>query len=302
MLAGAAAALPAWSLAAPQVGAAQRARLGVTTVCFRGRYAVNFPGAPKSSGESLLGAPRFIRDTLGLTNFELWSLQFEADTPDYCDRLRAAAGEAGGRIINIQLDGPYDFSSPDAEQRARSLTYVKGWMDRARRLGSPSLRANFSGLQPQGPFPLQQVADAFRQLAAYGRSIGVKVLVENHIGHSVSVDNVVAVLKAVDDPWCRAIADWGNSPARDFPDRLAQMGRLAPWLELVSAKGLHFDGEGRHLDYDVGALTRATEASGFRGIYSIELFAGPEPPADPIAQANAMEAAIAPNLKPATRA
>lgn len=299
VLAGMAAvvARPAWAAPQAELTAAQRARLGATTVSFRGRYAVKYPGAPQATGESLLTAPKFIRDNLGLTNFEVWNLQFEAEAPEYCQRLRAEAETAGGRIINVQLDGGHDFTSADADQRARSLAFVKGWMDRARVLGAPSVRANFGGLQPKPRFPLEQVADAFRQLAAYGRSVGVKVLVENHIGDSVAIDNVVAVLKAVNDPWCRAVADWGNSPARDLEDRLAQMARLSPWLQLVSAKAQHFDAQGRHIEYDLGALTRATEASGYRGVYSIELFAGPEAPADPVGEARNVAAAIAANLK-----
>lgn len=290
----AAAGLGGAALAAPT----RLARLGATTVSFRDRFPVRLPGAPPPPpGQSLLTAPAFVRDALGLTNLEVWNLQFEDDSDDYCDRLRSAAAAAGGRIINVQLDGAYDLSSDDAARRAQGLAFVKGWMDRARRLGSPTLRANFSGLSPKGEFPLGRVVEAFRELAAHGRRVGVKILCENHIGFSVPVDNVVAVLKAVDDPWCRTILDWGNSPARDQAEREAQVAKLAPWLALVSAKGVHFGPDGRHLDYDVAALTRATERTGYRGLYSIELFATENPPQNPVLAARSMVQVIAANLR-----
>jgi L-ribulose-5-phosphate 3-epimerase len=277
---------------------AKRPRLAITTVSFRDRFPVRLPGAPPPPpGQSLLTAPAFVKEHLGLTNLEVWNLQFEDDSLTYCDRLRAAAQAVGGRIINVQLDGGHDFSSTDPEVQRKSVAFVKGWMERAKRLGAPSLRANFSGLNPANAFSLERVVAAFRDLAAHGRKVGVKVLCENHTGHSVAVDNVVAVLKAVNDPWCRTIADWGNSPAGDQDERIAQLSRLKPWLELVSAKGVHFDADYRHIDYDIGALTRATERTGFRGIYSVELFATTDPPNDPVAAARAMLTQISANLR-----
>lgn len=284
--------------AAGRLSAAQQGRLGVTTVSLRDRFPLRMPGQAASGGASLLDAPRLIRDELGLRNVELWNLQFEADTPEYCQRLRSAAQAAGASISNIQLDGAYDLSSTDDDQRAKSLHYVMGWMDRARLLGAPSVRANLDGFQAKGAFNPERTAQAFRQLAEYGRNIGVKILVENHVGHSVKVENVVAVLRAVNDPWCRAIADWGNSAATNDADRQRDIAALFPWLELVSAKALHFDAAGRHIEYDLGGLTRVTEASGFHGIYSIELFTMKDPPSDPIAAVRDVAREISAELAP----
>lgn len=285
------------SAAGSKIPASARARLGATTVCFRSRFPYWLPGQARTGGVSLLQAPAYIRDNLGLTNFEVWNLQFESDEPDYCARLRNAATAAGGRIINIQLDGTYDLSHPDPGERAKSVDFVKGWMQRAQSLGAPTLRANPGPNVAKGPFEVGRAVESYRQLAEFGRSIGVKILVENHTGHSIVVDNVVTLLKAVDHPWCRAIADWGNSVADSPAQRLADVEKLFPWLELVSAKGLHFGADGRHLEYDIGTFTRATEASGYRGLYSIELFTLANPPPDPVAAANDMVLEIAPHLK-----
>jgi sugar phosphate isomerase/epimerase len=286
------------------------ARLGATTVCFRDRFPIvqvdqlggarpEMFGSHSSGGIRLIDAPKFMRDSLGLHNVELWNLQFEELSLDYCRRLKQAAQAVGSRIINIQVDGDYDLSASDPAVRAKGLVYAKGWMDRAKAAGAPTMRANFGPPVGKGEFPLDTVVQSFRELAAYGKSIGVKILAENHTGFSNKIDNVVSVLKAVNDPNCRAIADWGNTPEPDQQTRITDLAKLDPYLALVSAKGLHFDEAWRHVDYDIGALTRATEAGGFHGIYSVELWVTDKLPADPVEAAKSVRDTIAANLKPA---
>ena len=278
---------------------AQAARLGMTTVCFRHNFDPPI-GAAAASGPKLkmLEAPKFMKDTFGLSNVEVWNMQFEDQSIDYCHKLRAAAEAIGSKIINIQLDGDYDLSSDDPKRRADSIALVKGWMDRAAAVGAPTMRANIDAGKAGLPLKLEPTATSFRQLADYGKTIGVKILIENHIGASAKVSNVVQLLKAVNHPNCRAIIDWGNSDAPDDAARLADLSQLFPWAELVSAKGLHFDGaEYKHRDYAIAPIVRATEASGYKGIYSVELYAEPDAPADAVAACRSMIAAIAPELK-----
>jgi hypothetical protein len=75
------------------------------------------------------------------------------------------------------------------------------------------------------------------------------------------------------------------------------MQKLMPYLSLVSAKELDFDANNNHTSYDVVPLIKATEASGFRGIYSIEFYTVKNPPPDPVVAAKKMMAAIAANIK-----
>jgi sugar phosphate isomerase/epimerase len=123
----------------------------------------------------------------------------------------------------------------------------------------------------------------------------VKILIENHIGYSADIDKVVQIVKAVNDPNCRVISDWGNTPSTSPADRVAGLSKLFPYLELVSAKELDFDDQNRHVSYDVVPLIQATEASGFRGIYSIEFYSD-RPPRDVVAAAKDMMQTIAANI------
>jgi sugar phosphate isomerase/epimerase len=289
-------------LDAAEIPAGVLNRIGITTVCFRERIPATRSKdrpAPPGGDLTLLAAPKFIADQLGLHNVEVWNFQFDETSMDYCRRLKAAAKEVGSRIINIQLDGPYDLSNSHAAKRAESIKFVKEWMDRAAALGAPTMRANSGGEARGAVWDLDRVAGSFRQLSDYGKKIGVKILVENHIGFSRDIDKAVAIVKAVNDPNCRMICDWGNTPATNNAERIPALSKIFPYLELVSAKELDFDEQNRHISYDIVPIIKATEESGFRGIYSIEFYTEESPPRDPVVAAKNMIQLLAANIKPA---
>ena len=272
-------------------------RIGITTVCFRERFpATRTKGAPAPPGGdlTLLTAPKMIADQLGLHNVEIWSAQFADTSLDYCRQIKAAAAAVGSRIIDIQVDGSDNLSDPDPAKRAASIATIKQWMDRAAAVGSPRLRANTGGGSPEA-WDVKRTADSFRQLADYGKGIGVKVLIENHIGYSADIDKVVQLVTTVNHPNCRVISDWGNTPSSSPADRVAGLSKLLPHLELVSAKQLDFDEQNRHVSYDIVPLIKATEASGYRGIYSIEFYSD-RPPRDVVGAARDMMKTIAANI------
>ena len=282
--------------AAQTVPAGVMRRIGITTVCLRERFTQTRDkksGAlPAGEELTLLTAPKFIADTLGIHNVEIWNFQFADTSLDYCKQIRAAAEAVKSRIINIQVDGSENLSDPDAAKRAASIETIKRWMDRAAAVGAPTCRANTGG-GPAEAWDVNRTADSFRQLAEYGKKINVKILVENHIGYSADIDKVVAVIKAVNNPYCRAICDWGNSPSNE--GRVTALSKLFPYLELVSAKELDFDENNRHVNYDVVPIIKATEASGYKGIYSIEFYG--KPPKDVVAAARDMIKALSENIK-----
>lgn len=278
------------------------ARIGITTVCLRSRFPrTRAMGEPTTASDlDLLTAPKYIADTFGIHNVEVWDLHFEDQSIAFCERARAAAAEVGSKFINIQIDSMADLSVPDAATRAQGVTQAKQWMDRAVALGAPSIRVNTGGSEGQ-TMDLDVIVDSFKQIAAYGQQVGVTVLVENHTGFSIDVDTVVAIVDAVNHPMCRTLLDYGNTPAGSIEGRIEAIQKLAPKLALVSAKGTGFDDQYVHTDYDFGALVKATEDTGYRGIYSIEMWpdADSQAPADPVAAATWMRDQILANLRPA---
>jgi sugar phosphate isomerase/epimerase len=292
--------LASWSrdTALQSIPAAVLNRIGITTVCFRERFPATLSKgatAPPGGDLTLLTAPKFIADELGLHNVEIWNAQFAETSIDYCKQIKAAAAAVGSKIIDVQVDGSENLSDPDPAKRAASIATIKQWMDRAAAVGAPRMRANTGGGRPEA-WDVNRTADSFHQLADYGKTIGVKILIENHIGYSADIDKVVQLVKAVNDPNCRVISDWGNTPSTSPADRVAGLSKLLPHLELVSAKELDFDGQNKHVSYDIVPLIKATEASGYRGIYSIEFYSD-KPPRDVVAAAKDAMQTIAANIR-----
>lgn len=276
-------------------------RIGVTTVSLRDRIPFRLPGAAQPArGElDLHGAPRFVADVLGLKKLEVWNLQFDDTSDVYCAALRDAARRCGVRITNVQLDGKLDLGAVAAPDRAMAVADARAWIDRAALIGASSLRANLSALAPKAPFDVAPVAESFSELADYAAQKKIMLLTENHFGHSVAIENVIALLEAVDSPNLRTVFDWGNVPSPSTSTVIDALERLAPWLYLVSAKGVNFDSDYKAADYDVTAIVKATEALGYRGDYSIELF-GPTPPGfDAVKAIGAMRTAVEAGLQSA---
>jgi hypothetical protein len=115
--------------ASQQMSDAVRRRIGITTVCFRERFAQtrDKKAAPLTPDQelTLLTAPKFIADSLGLHNVEVWSQQFADMSLDYCREIKAAADKVQSRIINIQVDGQDNLSEPDPAKRAASVDAIK---------------------------------------------------------------------------------------------------------------------------------------------------------------------------------
>ena len=271
-----------------------KARIGVTTVGFRERFQST--AARGTADLDLLSWPAFVRTTFDVSYVEAWSRHFDELSIGYCEQLKQAALDAGTEFINIQLD-PFeadlvDMAAIDDSRRLADIEEVKRWMDRSLACGAPFLRANTDAPVAGRPFDRDRIADSFHRLAEYGETIGVTILVENHGGYSRDIANVEAVVRAVDHPYCRALADWGNSPGATTADRIDSLRTLAPLTALVSAKGKSFDeSDWTHSDYDVAEMTRAFERSGYGGIYSIELYEVPAP-SDPVAAVHSMIAAV----------
>ncbi len=277
-------------------------RLSVTPVSFRDWFAQTpkpfTSGRPPARPMTLGEFPAFAADELGIREIELWSVFFEDVSPAYCASLRSAARKAGVRVGNIQLDAiDADLASTDDAVRARGIATVKQWMDRAALVGAPRVRANTDQPVSGRPFDPDRIAESFRELARYGDKVGVDILIENHTGYSASIANVIAIHERVGHRRCRLLADWGNSRAADTDGRIADLAKMFPDLAFVSAKGMTFDEQYRHSAYDIAAIVRATEAAGYRGTYSIELFTmGKAMPEDPVRAVRSMADTITANL------
>ena len=246
-------------------------RIALTTVTFRFRFAQTRP-ADYAGTEGLLTlpqAPAYFRGRFGVRIVELWSQPFDSTDAGYLAEIRRAVERAGSRVVNVQIDQPYNLASADEAERQASVALVNEWVDVARAVGAPSIRAN------AGTGMVATAVRSLREVAAYARTRGVRLLTENHGGISTDLPVLLQILDALDGD-VRAVADFGNFP--DGTDRFDALARLIPYTDLVSAKTLLFDG-GEHTSFDFDRCVRTAEAAGFRGVYSGEQW---DPSTDPL--------------------
>ena len=94
-------------------------RIALTTVTFRFRFAQTRP-AGYAGTESLLTLPEvpaYFRDRFGVRNVELWSQHLDSTEAGYLAEIRRAVERAGSRVVNLQMDQPYDLASADEGER-----------------------------------------------------------------------------------------------------------------------------------------------------------------------------------------
>lgn len=116
---------------------------------------------------------------------------------------------------------------------------------------------------------------AYKELAAYGKSKGVKVLIENHGKVAAKAQNIVAVIRGAGPPWAGTLPDFGNFPETERYHGLELMFPLAQTV--CHARGLTFNDRGEETGFDFRRCVQIAKAAGFKGVYSAE-FAGPGEP------------------------
>lgn len=199
--------------------------------------------------------PEMIADQYGVHNLEVVSNHFgDTDPTDLKTRLN----RANSRMINIPVDikelwETPSLSSPDLRVRGRAIHLYSQWIDRAHKLGVPSVRCdpgllNLSDLEP--------TIASYQTLVAHGKERDVEVSVENHGTASKHPAELAEVLRT---SGAAALPDFGN-----FPDDATRQRGLRLLFPL--AKSICHAKLGPWL----GECIDIAESSGFRGVYSIE--------------------------------
>ncbi len=252
------------------------ARIDISSSTYRAPYDGRFsvPGTlPRLSHRSL---PAHVKARFGVTKLELWDQQFGPEGHSFaeCRAIRAAAAAAGVQIVSVEVEDMPRIDALDADDQAQAVAEGKVWLDKARVLGCTSMRFNVN--RTKGELNQGAAVSVLRQLADHGHKRGVVVLLENHGGATATIPALLALVQAVNHPFVKAEPDWGawQPPG----DRYEAMRSLMPVAHIVSAKGLAFDPDSyAHTSYDVARLVSDAEATGFRGVYSIELYNNPAP-------------------------
>jgi sugar phosphate isomerase/epimerase len=228
---------------------------------------------------ALLDFPEMIVDRYKVHNFEFVAPHFASTEATYLRELKTHLVRAQGRLVNIpvdiaEIDTAGGLSDPDVNVRDRAIEASKKWIDVAHNLGAGAVRCDPGKMDPADLTP---TVASYETLAAYGKSKGVRVIIENHSGvGSEHPEELVKLFKQVGGDSIGALPDFGNFP--DETTRERGLPLLFPFARVVChAKGLEFDASGNETRYDFAGCIAIAKKAGYKGVYSIEYEGADDP-------------------------
>ncbi len=167
----------------------------------------------------------------------------------YLKDLKKVADDAEVRSVLIMCDGEGALGDPDEKMQLQAVENHYRWVEWAKYLGCHSIRVNAqTGDVGSREDKAKRVVDGLGKLTEFGAKHEIGVIVENHGGLSSDGAWLSGVMKAVNNPYCGTLPDFGNFGSYD---RYKGVDELMPFAKGVSAKSHDFDEAGNetHTDY-----------------------------------------------------
>lgn len=211
---------------------------------------------------------------LGLDGIDFNLRSLRSTDRDHLRTIKKSCLERGLAIACLGVGN--DFGRP-AEEQAR---LVREGIDVAQFLGAPVVRLFAGSVRAGQPKEAvwDQAVEGLRRAARYGEQAGVVVGLQNHNHTNIAAtgDDVLALLREVDHPWCKHVLDTGQylgsrgvSGARTDDARQHDVYRsialTAPQAVFVRAKLYRLrSGKEEWLDYDrIFKILTAVRYNGF---------------------------------------
>jgi len=268
---------PAAGEEARGVGTDRLGRIAVTTWSLHAFFPQTKEKDVPGKELDLRSFPALVAELYHVHNLELCSVHFESTDASYLRDLKAKLASAHARVVNMPVDYPHDWDGkglcdPDEKQWRWEIAERKRWIDVAAEIGSQAIRPNPGGTAKTTD--LSRPVAAYRELGEYGKSKGVRVLIENHGNVAGKAENIVAIIKGAGPQWVGAAPDFGNFAEAE---RYRGLELLFPYASVVCHARYETPGgaemDGKLVTFDLGRCMGIAKAAGFKGIYSAE-FAG----------------------------
>jgi L-ribulose-5-phosphate 3-epimerase len=189
----------------------------------------------------------------------------------YLTEMKNRADGEGVASLLIMCDAVGDTGDPDPAARKTAIENHHSWVDAAAFLGCHSIRVNAGS---SGTYEEQQklAAEGLHELALYGDTHNINILVENHGGLSSNGKWLAGVMEMADHPRVGTLPDFGNFRISDTEmyDYYQGVEELMPYAKGVSAKSYDFDAAGDETTLDFRRLLKIVVDSGFKGHVDIE--------------------------------
>lgn len=212
---------------------------------------------------------------LGLDGTELTSYYF----PENFDQAYLVSLKQKTFRLGLDISGTAianDFCLPPGEARDKSLAHTRLWIDHAATMGAPVIRI-FAGNVPQGDsdqVAIERCAAGINESLKYAAQKGVCLALENHGGITTRPEQMLEIIKRVDDsPWFGVNFDGGNFRSAD---PYADLAKIAPYAINVQIKADIFRGDKRE-DTDFAKVIGILKDAGYRGYVVLEYESAEDP-------------------------
>ena len=258
-----------------------RDRIAVATYPFRRSIIAPNNGDLDASkpGMNLYAFADFIKTEFNVSGIEPLDSHFPSKELSEVVKLRAAFDAAGVRTVNIPVDEAVELCSDDGAKRNAGNASYRHWIDIAVILGSPSIRIWIPKCSDTSD--LAKAVKALQPPIDYAATHNIVVNLENDDPVYSSATRVLAAIKLANNPYFRALPDFGNGlmGGDERFNALAVTQMFAHAWNIAHVKDAEFI-EGKRKTASLAELFSIAKASGYRGYYSMESDSDADPVPD----------------------
>ncbi len=245
-------------------------RLSIAAYSYRKYLDLNARPAPSMTLEQFVEAAA----EMGVDAVEPTAYYFADTSPDYLNRLKGKCTRLGLDVSGTAVGN--NFCTRDPAKMRQQLAYVRAWTEHAARLGAKTVRI-FAGAPDKGDTEeaaRSRCVEAIQEACDFAARHGILLALENHGGIVTTIDQMLALVRAVKHDWFGVNLDTANFHSED---PYADLERLAPYAVVVQLKTeIQRRGKPRE-PADLKRLTDILRGPGYRGYVALEYEAAEEP-------------------------
>jgi sugar phosphate isomerase/epimerase len=169
-----------------------------------------------------------------------------------------------------------NFCRSDPAKLKAEIESVKQWVGHTSRLGGKTIRI-FAGNVDKGDTEEKARArciEAIQEACDHAGKYGIYLALENHGGITATIDQTLALVRAVKHDWFGVNWDTGNFHSAD---PYADLTQLAPYAVVVQIKTEIKRADQPKEEADLGRLIGILRSAGYRGYVALEYEAAEDP-------------------------
>ncbi|HKB41716.1 MAG TPA: sugar phosphate isomerase/epimerase family protein [Gemmataceae bacterium] len=212
--------------------------------------------------------------TLELPAVELTQYYFPKTSDEYLKEIAARCAKHKLAVSGTAVGN--DFCHKDDAKRKAEVETVKRWSEHSAALGAKTMRI-FAGRVAKGDSEAEarkRCIDAIHEACDHAAKYKVFLALENHGGITETVDQMLAIVKAVKHDWFGVNLDSGNFRT---PDPYGDLEKIAPYAVVAQLKTEISPKGKKKEEADLGRLTKMLRDVGYQGYVALEYEAEEDP-------------------------